>query len=70
MLSARLSMRGNESYCKRSRALRRCHQLSGSAIPRTEYLKITPISGNMHITEKEKASTTRPIHGVVTPDCI
>ena len=45
--------------------MRRCHQMSDSAIPRVEYLKITAASRNMHITGKEKTLAARPIHEVL-----
>src|ERR1019366_6709626 len=58
-------MRGNEWNCKRVRALRRCHQMSDSAIPREEYPKITATSRNMHITGKEKTLAARPVQEVL-----
>lgn len=42
-------------------ALRRCHQMSGSAICFTENPKITAASKNMHITGKEKTLAAKPI---------
>ena|ERR1019366_606015 len=58
-------MRGNEWNCKRASALRRCHQMSDSAIPRAEYPKITATSRNMHITGKEKTSAAKPVQEVL-----
>ena len=54
-------MLGNEWNCRRVAALRRCHQMSDSAIPRGEYPKITATSRNMHITGKEKTLAARPV---------
>src|ERR1035437_7055334 len=58
-------MRGNEWNCKSASALRRCHQMSDSAIPRAEYPKITATSRNMHITGKEKTSAAKPVQEVL-----
>src|ERR1035437_2207719 len=58
-------MPGNEWNCKRLRALRRCHQMSESVIPRAEYPKIAPTSRNMHITGKEKTLVAKPVQEVL-----
>jgi hypothetical protein len=47
-------MREKEWNSKRLRALRRCHQMSGSPIRLVEKPKINSTSRNMHITGKEK----------------
>jgi len=60
-----VSMREKEWYCKRLRALHRCHHKSGSAIAPTQYLKMTPIIRNMHITGKEKISAANRVHEVL-----
>ena len=41
-------------------ALRICHQMSGSAIPRGAYRKITAASTNMHVTGAEKTLAAQP----------
>ena len=47
-------MLGSERCWKRYSALRRCHQMSGSAKFLTQKAKIIAVSSTMHITGKEK----------------
>lgn len=42
--------------------------MSGSVIPRIEYLKITATSNNMHRTGNEKMSDTQPIRELLAAE--